>query len=839
MKKNRFSILLTMALFVAMPFVSKSQKTGNIVEIFGRDRVETTDEGVVAHDFTKGLALRYAIRPGMLSGYQDILFWQIATDRFRRPVAGEYLDDMYGPPNLKAKLQWESVEVDTSGYFTGDLNRAYVYTEFDSPEEKIALLDASGHTRVYINGLPHEGDHYDYRHTLIPFKLKKGLNTFIYTYGRFGRLCSKIVIPHKEVMFSGRDLTLPSLIKGETDAKWGAVRIINVGEAFQKGLSIECVLATGEKQTHSTDFIMPMTVHKVKFKIPAMKAGYTKETMVATLVLRDADGAEIDRMDISLNVREAGKHHERTFISSIDGSVQYFSVVPSTSPSPKQAFVLSVHGASVEATNQARAYKQKDWAHIVAPTNRRPFGFNWEEWGRVDALEVLKQGLALFDTDPQRTYLTGHSMGGHGTWYLGATYPDKWAAIAPAAGYPDIIGYRRTGTDSAMIANPHFAMLERGAMAGRVLNIMRNYLQSGVYVLHGSADEVVPVEQARMMRENLGKFHDNFSYYEYPGGTHWYGDHSMDWPPLFDFLKQNTIPLAKDVTNLEFHTASPGVSASNYWITVNQQEKQNINSSANLRLANDTIDIQLLNVESITLHLSMLELKKPPVLRIGDQILSPGNTDDIILKKSGGVWQPVPSISYAEKYPQRYGGFKSAFLNNVVLVYATRGTEEENQWYENRARYDAETFLYLGNGSFDVIPDVEFSPEKYADRNVIMYGNAANNRAWDMLLNHCPVRVNNGSINFGSRELKGNDLGALFVYPRADSNTASVGVVSGTGTQGMKATYTNDYFSGITGYPDLLIFNVDMVRDGLKAMKISGFFGNDWSIDGGDFVISQ
>jgi len=32
---------------------------------------------------------------------------------------------------------------------------------------------------------------------------------------------------------------------------------------------------------------------------------------------------------------------------------------------------------------------------------------------------------------------------------------------------------------------------------------------------------------------------------------------------------------------------------------------------------------------------------------------------------------------------------------------------------------------------------------------------------------------------------------------------------------------------------------VDMVRDGLKAMKISGFFGNDWSIDRGDFVIGQ
>ena len=51
---------------------------------------------------------------------------------------------------------------------------------------------------------------------------------------------------------------------------------------------------------------------------------------------------------------------------------------------------LSVHGAEVEAISQARAYKPKTEGPIVAPTNRRPRGFNWEDWGRLDALEVLE-----------------------------------------------------------------------------------------------------------------------------------------------------------------------------------------------------------------------------------------------------------------------------------------------------------------------------------------------------------------------------------------------------------------------------------------------------------------
>ena len=104
-------------------------------------------------------------------------------------------------------------------------------------------------------------------------------------------------------------------------------------------------------------------------------------------------------------------------------------------------------------------------------------------------------------------------------------------------------------------------MIERGGTPSRTLKLERNYLQSGVYVLHGEKDNVVPTAIAREMRERLGKFHNDFTYYEYPDGTHWYGNHSVDWPPIFDFFKQRTIKKDKEVKKLEFFTGSPGVSA--------------------------------------------------------------------------------------------------------------------------------------------------------------------------------------------------------------------------------------------------------------------------------------
>jgi len=811
-----------------------SQQTGNIVEIFGRDKVETTSEGIVVHEFTDGYALPDAMRPGILTGMQDIVFWQMVTERFERPYDGKILRDNYqANPH---PLRWKHIEADSTGFFRGDLRRAYVYTEFDSPQETLALLEATGHTRVFINGMPHDGDHYDYGHTLIPFILREGPNQFVYTYGRFGRVASKIVIPEKELQFSPRDMTLPSLIPGETESKWGAVRIVNASESMQTGLYITCLLESGESASHRAGQIMPMAVRKLKFQIPAMETEPDAEKVVATLLLMNDLGEEVDRMDMTLNVHDAGRHHERTFISSIDGSVQYFSVAPSTSAGDGQALVLSVHGASVEATNQTRAYRQKDWAHIVAPTNRRPFGFNWEEWGRLDALEVLHEARQLFRTDTAQTYLTGHSMGGHGAWFLGATYPDKWAAIAPAAGYADIIGYRRTDTDSLIRINPHFEMVYRGAKSGRTLDLATNYIQSGVYVLHGSADAVVPVEQARMMRRVLSEFHPNFSYFEYPGGSHWYGDHSMDWPPLFSFLKQNTIPKTKDVKQIEFITASPGVSANNYWLRINQQQKSYELSKADFRLTNDSIAGNTENIESITFITSKLHFDSDPVIVIDGQSLRAEMHPDITLKLNNGQWHIISEPAPNEKNPERYGSFKLAFTNNVLFVYATGGDDETNAWYKNKARFDAETFLYRGNGSIDVIPDRDFDKEKFKDRNVIIYGNADNNKAWHQLLNQAPVKVSDGAIYFGDKVYRGDNLGAYFIYPRPDSQTAAVGVVGGTGHTGMKAIYANDYFSGITGFPDLLIFSTDWIKDGVDGIKVSGFFGNDWGIDTGDFI---
>ena len=49
-------------------------------------------------------------------------------------------------------------------------------------------------------------------------------------------------------------------------------------------------------------------------------------------------------------------------------------------------------------------------------------------------MAALDRETAEFRLDPERTYLTGLSMGGYGAWELARLHPGRWAAVAIAAG---------------------------------------------------------------------------------------------------------------------------------------------------------------------------------------------------------------------------------------------------------------------------------------------------------------------------------------------------------------------------------------------------------------------
>src|SRR5262249_58710797 len=104
------------------------------------------------------------------------------------------------------------------------------------------------------------------------------------------------------------------------------------------------------------------------------------------------------------------------------------------------------------------------------------------------------------------------------------------------------------------------------------------------------------------------------------------------------------------------------------------------------------------------------------------------------------------------------------------------------------------------------------------------YGNAQTNAAWGVLLRDSPVQVRRDGVTVGDRTLLGDDLACLFLRPRPGSDTASVGVVAGTGLPGMRLTDRVTYFVSGVGMPDCPVLGTEALARGTASVRAAGFF---------------
>ena len=757
--------------------------------------------------------------------------------------------------------KWKKIKADEKGWFEGnEANGGYIHFTYESKKKEIVLLAGFGHNLVYVNGELHTGNRYGYKdeyesweprfdYSQIPIELKKGKNEFLFQCS-VGKMKVKLIESGSGIFFNTNDVTTPDLLVGRKFESYGAVVVTNATDYPLGDYHITVKGKYGINTKIKLDLIQPMSVRKIPFLI---KSNPPEDKGTAELSLSITEGKSnkaIAETKIILRVVLPSENHKCTFISGIDGSVQYYSVNPARNDDGKpKALFLSVHGASVEALNQSGSYYPKTWGHIVSPTNRRPYGFNWEDWGRTDAMEVYDIALKTLNIDHSRIYLTGHSMGGHGTWHLGATFPDKFAAIGPSAGWISFWSYRVRERNENPAAMEKLIM--RAANTSDTYGLSENYKQLGVYIIHGSDDDNVPVTESRNMVEHLKQFHKDFVFHEQPKAGHWWdvsdeeGADCVDWAPMFDFFARHSRPQKNMILDIDFITANPGVSSRDQWLTIAAQREQLKMSRATVRFdpGKNRFEGKTENIVRLGFDLDIVNKNKPLEIILNGQImggisLNKGE-DKIWLENSGGNWSISSKPEPSGKNPARYGTFKDAINHNVIFVYGTAGSKEENDWAFQKARYDAEQFWYQGNGSIDIVADKNFNPSSEPNRNVILYGNSETNSAWQKLLADSPVQVYRGKIKAGGKEHKGNDIGCLFIRPRRGSSIASVGIVSGTGITGMNLTNRRLYLSPGYPFPDLMIFNSEYTTKGIDGVIASGFFGLDWSLDKGEFNRKQ
>lgn len=114
-------------------------------------------------------------------------------------------------------------------------------------------------------------------------------------------------------------------------------------------------------------------------------------------------------------------------------------------------------------------------------------------WNNTEDLNVLINHISnKYKADESRIYLTGMSMGGHGTWNLALAYPDKFAAIAPICGFIDWVF-------------PRFVYKIKDVPT---------------WVFHGEKDDIIPISHSERMVKALEKVDNNPKFTTYPNANH-------------------------------------------------------------------------------------------------------------------------------------------------------------------------------------------------------------------------------------------------------------------------------------------------------------------------------
>ncbi len=149
-------------------------------------------------------------------------------------------------------------------------------------------------------------------------------------------------------------------------------------------------------------------------------------------------------------------------LAEANADMPYTLFVPTTyNPKKPSALIVDLHGLNITPLQQMLFDGTTDLAEQYGYIVVAPMGYSLAGWwgaragapvttaqkkpssedvykvgelSEIDAITLLKSIREKYAIDPNRIYLMGHSMGGGGTYYLGAKYIDIWAGLAPISG---------------------------------------------------------------------------------------------------------------------------------------------------------------------------------------------------------------------------------------------------------------------------------------------------------------------------------------------------------------------------------------------------------------------
>jgi len=200
------------------------------------------------------------------------------------------------------------------------------------------------------------------------------------------------------------------------------------------------------------------------------------------------------------------------------------SIPQSYEPTRDYALVVCLHGAGFTGEAYLDRWKSRLGEGYILACPTYPAGAWFTRRAEDLVLATVQSVQQRYRIDPNRIFLSGMSNGGIGAWLIGMHHAPLFAGLAPMA----------SGIDDVL-----FPFLE-------------NLRTTPTYIIHGSQDQVMPVELSRKLAGELKNLGYPFIYREHDRTHAMAGGHFFPREELPDLVKwfdnQRRTPVPKALT---------------------------------------------------------------------------------------------------------------------------------------------------------------------------------------------------------------------------------------------------------------------------------------------------
>ena len=220
-------------------------------------------------NFTEYQVIGDVAQRGRNPAHTDAVERLIVMGDFSAPSAGETITLPDG-----STRSWALVVPNENGEIQDDaLRGGYAFANVEAEEAGPMILDARGHSMVYVNGIPRAGDPYSNGFMRIPVHLEKGDNEFLFRVGR-GRLKASLEpAPRnaagetRELAFMRNDDTVPDVVIGKPVDTLAGIVVANLGTSWAPSATILASSPKGEEQVSFLGPIPPMSIRKMPVRM--------------------------------------------------------------------------------------------------------------------------------------------------------------------------------------------------------------------------------------------------------------------------------------------------------------------------------------------------------------------------------------------------------------------------------------------------------------------------------------------------------------------------------------------------------------------------------------------